>query len=121
MFSIDSECVARNTGYAGECWRRGGSTIITNQPLPDTRGVSVTPQQEQGYIQQGWLADEEYATMSVKSRVFYATGIRVNGRLWGVLVLDSTDENTVPGSKSIGRHGEVLEQIALSLALLIRR
>jgi hypothetical protein len=81
VFSIDPEKKAHCTGFAGECWRRNGQTIASPGPLPDQRGENLTEYETTRYITDGWLADEEYNCMSVKARVFLATGIKINGKL----------------------------------------
>jgi hypothetical protein len=59
--------------------------------------------------------------MSVKSVVFLATGIKVNGKLWGILVLDSTDQKSKL-AKSADKDREQcrlsLESAAMALGLL---
>ena len=71
------------------------------------------------YKVKGWLADQEYDGMNVKSTVFLATVIRVNGRLWGVLVLDSTDPGVLPGQRNRADRQANLESVALSLSVLL--
>ncbi len=120
VFSINPSIRMNNTGFAGECWRQNGKTIIPPDPLPDQRADGLTDACREEYKVNGYLADEEYDTMSVKSQVFLATGIKVNGKLWGILVLDSTDPKAHPASPDTRKDREdYLEFAALSLSLLV--
>ena len=122
VFSIDANVESRNTGFACECWRRAGETIIIEKMLPDHRAGPLPDQYVNNYKTQGWLADQEYSRMSVKSIVFLATGIRTNGKLWGILVLDSTDPNSglaENARKDRETHQKHLESVALALGLLV--
>lgn len=124
IFSIDPNNKANNTGYAGECWRRSshreGSTIKSEAVLPDVRTDAMEAANDIDYKKLGYLADSEYNVMAVKSRVFWATAIRVNGRVWGVLVLDSTDPSALTSTKQAhNKSMESLAQTAKILTLLI--
>lgn len=128
VFSIDPEARAHNTGYAGECWRQSGQTIMSHRPLPDQRRDNLSGDDRVQYKMEGWLADEEFNALAVKSRVFLATGIKVDGVIWGVLVLDSTDPEALPATRTgrgqetidAERRRRTLEFAAESLSLLIR-
>jgi hypothetical protein len=127
VFSIDSERRERNTGFAGECWRQEGITIFSNAPLPDVRADDAGTDNKEVYLRDGWICKEEYVAMNVRSRSFLATGIRVNGVLWGVLVIDTTDEKALPpqtatGADSVDRKRlrDTLEFAAEALDLLLQ-
>ena len=102
IFSIDENVVDHNIGFAGECWWQG-HTFINPRALPDLDVPNVSERDQLEYKAMGFLADVEFSQISMKSRVFLATCIRVDGKLdsaiWGVLVLDSTDSNALPNQK----------------------
>ena len=117
VFSIDAKSRKHNTGIAGECWRREGQTLILELPEPSDKSTSQNTVGE--YKTAGYLDDREYEMMSVYARVFLATGIRVRGKIWGVLVLDSTDPTQHPSSRQQQkRHREDLEFAAIALSQL---
>jgi hypothetical protein len=121
VFSIDSENAANNTGFAGECWRRNGETIISAAALPDEETPNLSVRDRAAYRKQGYLSAVEYNAMSVRSRVFLATGIRIRGALWGVLVLDTTDPAMQPGSSQMRtKRQKALDYAAVSLSVLLR-
>ena len=129
VFSIDSEKKENNTGYAGECWRQGGRTLISTSPLPDQGSGGVSPADRERYKEEGYLADVEYERMSLHPRVFLAAGFSVGGAIWGIVVVDSTDPNALPtmltpstGSETAAgrRRREILEQTAEHLRLLVQ-
>jgi hypothetical protein len=116
IFSIDPNKLASNTGFAGECWRQGG-TLISTDALSDMGAKTVADQEVEDYKSLGWLADIEYDRMSVKSRVFMATCIRVGGQPWGVLVLDSTDSSVQP--KNTAKQQAILNVAAVAVSQLV--
>jgi hypothetical protein len=129
VFSIDPEKRENNTGFAGECWRQGGRTLISPTPLPDQRSGAVSAADRERYKTEGYLADVEYDKMSLHSRVFLATGVKVGGFVWGVLVIDSTDPNALPAilttttgtaTAAARRRREILEQAAEHLRSLVQ-
>lgn len=121
VFSVNANVKAYNTGYAGECWRMSGKTIIIEDALPDQRLGPISDESQKAYQEKGWIESREYSRMSVKSVVFLATGIKVNGKLWGILVLDSTDQKSKL-AKSADKDREQcrlsLESAAMALGLL---
>lgn len=123
VFSIDHDKKENNTGFAGECWRREGQTIEGGIVLPDQREQPPTAEQLEEYKMRGWLADVEYDVMSVKAVVLSATGIRVKGKIWGILVLDSTDTSAYLPDESKAHlrvdRRRALESSATSLTLLL--
>lgn len=117
VFCIDPNQERYNTGIAGECWRREGQTII--KELPDVQAGSPSQDTVNEFKAAGYLADCEYRPLSVKSTVFYATGIRVAGKVWGALVLDSTDPSQLPKERQQKTQGRDLEFVALALEQLV--
>ena len=117
VFSIDAKNKKYNTGIAGECWRRKDETIIAK--LPELTEGSPSEDAQNQFKTAGYLADCEYQRMSVKSTVLLATGIRVAGKVWGVLVLDSTDPNQFPKPQQKKRETESLEFAAVALEQLV--
>lgn len=119
VFSIDTEKRSNNTGYAGECWRQAGQTLVCPEELPDIRTQPADPEALKQYARAGFLAEEELSTMAVKSRVFLAMGIRVRGQLWGILVLDSTDPSTMSSVRNAMRRKLLVSFAAESLSAAI--
>lgn len=93
IFSICHDRKRYNTGICGECWKRDDKITIK---LPDCRLGPKNKQAIEAYKLAGYLDDREYATMQVPSCVVIAIGIRIAGKVHGVLVLDSTDEAAYP-------------------------
>ncbi len=117
VFSIAPESWKHNTGMAGECWRRYGETIVESLPDVDIAGPSDATIDD--YKTRGFLDDREYEVMSVKSLVFFAIDIRVKGKTWGILVLDTTDPSKMPAPNRMKRYREDLQFAAVSLSHLI--
>jgi len=115
VFSIDPNNEAHNTGFVGECWRQDGSTIIAALPAVDDNLGSA--EEIDRYVKKGYLDQREYQTVQVRSRVLLATGIRVRGRLWGILILDSTDATQLPKQRK--RPTEDLEFAAVAISQLV--
>lgn len=111
VFCISAKTRRHCTEIAGECWRRGGVTIV--KKLPDCRGGDGTETTIAEYRKEGYLDPREYDALNLRSCVFIATGIRIAGRLQFVLVLDSTDESTFPKQRS--RHDGVLKLAAVAI------
>jgi len=112
IFSIDPRKMANNTGIAGECWRQKGNTI--RRLLPDVRCENVDQSAVDGYHSTGFVTEAEFRRMNVHSRYFEATGIKVQGRLWGILVIDTTDEN-----QDGRRRGQLLDLAVESITQLV--
>lgn len=89
VFSIDAKCDEQNTGVAGECWRCGATVI---KKLPNITNSS-SPTEIEEYKKSGFVDDCEYRTLQKNPTLVVATGIRINGRTWGILVLDTTDSS----------------------------
>ena len=117
VFSIDATTEKYNTGIAGECWRQSGQTIF--KKLPDIREDSTSEEAINEFKLAGYLDDCEYQAMSVKSTVFLATGIRVAGKIWGILVLDTTDPKQHPTDRQQKHHRETLDFAAIALSNLL--
>jgi len=120
ILSIDANVMAHNTGFAGECWRRG-EMVLSAEALPDQRHPDVSDQEREEYQEMGWMADLEYNAMSLRSRVFLAACVEVDRRNWGVLVVDSTDEATVPTPRTEKerRARAILDIAARAIAQLV--
>jgi len=118
VFCIDAKTKKHNTGIAGECWWQEGQTIIV--PLPELDEISPLLGTTAEYKRVGFLDDREFDAMNVRSTVFLATGIRVRGKVWGILVLDTTDSAQYPGStRKSNRRREDLEFAAVALGELV--
>lgn len=117
VFSIDPNSKEHNTGIAGECCWRNGQTII--RQLPDASETNCPPEVIDDYLTLGFSDRQEFKTMNVRSRVFLATGIRVKGKVWGILILDTTDPSKYP--KQVGKHGQDLDFAAVAIGSLVAR
>jgi hypothetical protein len=86
ILSCDRMNQNRCTGVAGECaWQKAIQIVRIEHPQTDKVSYAVA----------GFLAEPERANFNVRSLVFFAVPItRQDGKLWGVLLLDSTDPGT---------------------------
>lgn len=113
IFSIDHMDPERCTGYVGSCFLGEGTTIISPSLLPVADKIR--------YTEMCGLAEIEYSRMNVKSVVLFATAIKRNGKMWGFLILDTTDPRQLPPSnRKITDHEDSMDNWALSLGLLLR-
>ncbi len=117
VFSIHANRMEYNTGIAGECWRQEGQTLI--QELPNARDAHHDSNALLQYGERGYTCDRELRSIQVRAVVFLATGIRVKGHLWGVLVLDTTDPAKAPRQEQ--RHRNDLEFAAIAISSLVGR
>lgn len=114
VFSLSRMNQLQCTGVAGECaWQNSAITIGPLDPLA------------QGYVDSGWVAVSEHEAFNVRAVVFFAIPVRKqDGEQWGVLVLDTTDENYAPGPPKSDRSPKKLEtdlsHFALALKTAIR-
>lgn len=90
VFSVDPQNRNRCTGIAGECWWRAKAQhqsriydVLTLHTDDTTNNLS--------YLDAGFLDGREFNSISNPSVFFHAIEVRVNGKVWGVLVLDSSD------------------------------
>lgn len=112
VFLIDRAKAENCTGLAGLCFRAQGQTII--------QVVEAAEGEKEKYITLGNLADEEYSDINCRSVVFFATGVkRQNGKLWGVLVLDSNDPSQAPKIRGKDQLTADMEIWAVSIGMLI--
>lgn len=109
VFSISDMKKGRNTGVCGECVRQGGNTLTVELPDPD----------DSAYKDKGFINDREFIKVNVKSVVFHATGVFRKGRLWGVLVLDTTDRSKMPGPNARRREQEAVGNYSLAIRALL--
>ncbi|MFT5323463.1 MAG: hypothetical protein ACI8P0_001312 [Planctomycetaceae bacterium] len=109
VFSIHDMKKIRNTGVCGECVRQGGNTLHVVLPEPEDEEYKVT----------GFVSSHEFKRINVKSVVFYATGVFVSGKLWGVLVLDSTDRGQVPNQQTRKRFQDAMGIYAVAIRALL--
>lgn len=92
IFCIDPQHKECCTGIIGECWWNAHAQLKSKfyGSLPEIQSrtdVSLD------YLDKGFLDEREFKKIAKASLFFHATEIRVNGKVWGVLVLDSTDPN----------------------------
>lgn len=86
ILSCDRMNQKRCTGIAGECAWQKAIQICT---IPHNTKTELEP-----YAIKGFLAEPERTMFNIRSLVFFAVPIdRQDGKLWGVLVLDSTDSS----------------------------
>jgi hypothetical protein len=119
IFSVSSQHPDRNTGIAGECWWRAQNQSGENfsLALPDASGGPDASCCDE-YIELGFLDPREFRKISARATFFRATPVKVEGEVWGVLVVDSTAYGDVtPRADSIQKR--VLEWAAVSLTTLV--
>ena len=112
ILSCDRMSQNRCTGVAGECaWQKAIQICRITHPHTDKEPYAIA----------GFLAEPERANFNVKSLVFFAVPItRQDGKLWGVLLLDSTDPATEVDSEGMeGRLKDSLGHWALAIKTAI--
>ena len=109
VFSISDMRKARNTGVCGECVRQGGNTLQVVLPEPS----------EDEYKNSGFIDHREFEKVNVKAVVFHATGVFKNGKLWGVLLLDSTDREQAPSPQTRKRFYDAMGNYAVAIRALL--
>lgn len=115
VFYLDRENPINCTGLVGVSFAAQGATIIKDKVLPVGDKTA--------YMAECRLAEEEYDRMNVKSAVIFATGIKRHGKLWGFLVLDSTDEKQVPkksGARAADKHEVDIGNFAAMIGMLVK-
>jgi hypothetical protein len=120
IFSIDAEDRSRNTSLAGECFWQGATIIRRVDPLDESKDGEELAKAIQTYIKASFISQEEFDTMAAKSCVFLITCIKLNGKKWGVLVLDSSDPEAYPSDKARKAAQADLEYSAALLSELLR-
>jgi len=114
IFSVSDSIESENTGVAGRCYWTGRTLCLGVDPVDE--GGDATD-----YKNKTYLTGEEYDRLSLKSCFFLATCIKVDGKKWGVLVLDTTDPHAAPKSKTMeNRRRQELEHATELLATLLR-
>jgi len=122
IFCINPHTKAHNTGVAGECWWRAQNNTgeCFRIELPDCRASPDDAQMASLYKTQGYVDDCEHGIISVLACYFHVTVIRLRGRVWGVLIVDSTDTNAKPSTKPQTRkQDEAMRNAAEVIRLLI--
>ena len=86
---IESKC----EGVAGMAWFRDHWVIVPGPESPELPAVGNGANDERiaDYARRTWVSEEVVRKKCWQARSFAAITIRVNGRRWGVLVLDSAD------------------------------
>ena len=116
IFAIDRMRPLCNTGIAGKCFLGEGTTLIYPEVLD--------PANEDAYKLACGLDDREYKAMNIKATVLMATGIRRNGKMWGILVLDTNDARCLPSPtatihNSAKKHEDDIGHWAFTLGLFV--
>ncbi len=119
IFSINPNSLDQNTGIVGECWFRAQSGLGGSFYL-ELKKDTEDPEVVEEYTREGFLDPKEYKQLTVRALFFRACEIRHNGKVWGVLVVDSTDESVYPRSHHANRkQTEAMENAADTISLLI--
>ncbi len=115
VFYLDRDEPEKSTSLLGVCFAAQGATIVKTDPLPVSSKAD--------YMQECRLAEIEFEKMNMKSSVILVTGIkRPDGKLWGFLVLDTTDESMCPkhsGIRGKPQHESDIGRAAAVLGMLI--
>ena len=122
IFSISKQTKTQNTGLAGECWWRANARTGESfyKVLPDYRSNTEDMTLREAYAIEGYADVKEVERVSVCSQFFRVAAIRVQGEIWGVLVLDSTDPGPDPLKTQANRkQQQIVEQAAATIMLLI--
>lgn len=111
IFFIDSENSANSQGVAGQAWSKRGVVIlpdlpeITRNSRPKVRENYATVTKSSVRFLERYLAEGR-----TPSRAMAAMPVECNGKLWGVIVLDSLDP--------LGVTAESVEHYTLTVALI---
>jgi hypothetical protein len=119
IFSVDPDSRKYNTGFAGQCWflANSGQAGVFHHLVPDVR---EDDSRKDEYMAQGFIDEREFKGLSVPSCFFHVSEIRRRGKIWGVLVIDSTDPSVAPKTKpETSRQRSVLEDAVHTISLLI--
>jgi hypothetical protein len=121
IFSVNSQSRKYNTGIVGECWFRAQSNLggSFSAMLDDVRDDESKVSE---YKNQGFIDDIEFKQLSVKSQFFRVTEIRRHGKVWGVLVVDTTDASAQPSKTQTAarnKQEEALDNAANTISLLL--
>ena len=120
IFSVHHSDHKQNTGIAGECWWREKTIFLVVDPTDDDGDTGIAIERIRKYKKNTFLADEEYESMTVKGCIFLATCIKIDGKKWGVLLLDSTDPKLAPDAESKKSRIADLEHTADMLSMLLK-
>jgi len=121
IFSIDRENRDRNTSLAGECWWQGGTIIRSVAAFDEESEGEERERAIQSYIKDTLISRDEFDAMAVKSCVFLLTCIKIDGKKWGVLVLDSTDPEVCPSRHTVKKRTRAnLEHSVAILSEMLR-
>ena len=91
IWSIDTSEVHKNTGMAGKCWHSGGFIKLTSIPTPTDAGTHKNQVHITQYCSATHMTFDEYKNLKIESSFFVAVCVKIGGKPWGVLVLDSTE------------------------------
>lgn len=111
IFFIDSENSAKSQGVAGQAWSKRGVVIlpdlpeITRNSRPKARENYATVTKSSVRFLERYLAEGR-----TPSRAMAAMPVECNGKLWGVIVLDSLDP--------LGVTAASVEHYTLTVALI---
>ncbi|MCH4885576.1 hypothetical protein CJU74_20730 [Pseudomonas fragi] len=111
IFFIDSENSAKSQGVAGQAWSNRGVVIlpdlpeITRNSRPKARESYATVTKSSVRFLERYLAEGR-----TPSRAMAAMPVECNGKLWGVIVLDSLDP--------LGVTAQSVEHYTLTVALI---
>jgi hypothetical protein len=84
-------------GTAGKAWYHEAALIKrTDCDWPQSEDEDTDGKQRSRYAEGLGITVEEAAALKVKSRAVIAAPVMVNGRKWGVLVLDTLVDDVIP-------------------------
>lgn len=112
ILRLDDNEPARCEGLAGQVWFCNASQFKELPPWPADDGVAARLE----YANSGFLGIEVAMALNVKSRVLSGVPVRVFGRRWGVLILDSQTPGFITNQP---QKVEVVEWYAELLARMI--
>jgi len=88
-FKVPDKDADNIEGVAGATWARKASVLV--EELPDLSGTkgkkNVADYSKKAYISKDWVQSHQ-----CPARSLYGVPIEVNGKLWGVIVIDSRSE-----------------------------
>lgn len=112
VFLLDREHPRKSTGWVGRCFLADGQTIVPTEALPVSN--------HDDYLRECGISEIEYRNLHVKNAcLVFATGVRRAGKLWGFLVVDTTDPERLPGPRQRGQTKLELEKWAMVLSLFL--
>lgn len=103
-------------GVAGQVWARNSQIVVNDLPLVDenTPDDVIADYASKTFVSSDWVKNRRTRPLP---RCLCGVPIEVDGRIWGVLVLDSRGQNTIRSRKV----SDLVDFVGIVLRHLLRR